>query len=147
MNFAATAFGAGIAASVFVAGLQGATITATEPVAGVTTLAATAMVSTAAADTTRLNAVRLIDLRSGATCKIAASPNLEAGFANAPIGPDCAGSPTLQSVSQWRSSRDGTLEMADSEGRTLMRFMPGDGVLFESIYPSDALVTIVPARG
>ncbi|MEC5322136.1 hypothetical protein [Aurantimonas sp. A3-2-R12] len=147
MNFAATAFGAGIAASVFVAGLQGATVTATEPVAGVATLAATAMVSTAAADTTRLNAVRLIDLRSGATCKIAASPNLEAGFANAPIGPDCAGSPTLQSVSQWRSSRDGTLEMADSEGRTLMRFMPGDGVLFESIYPSDAMVTIVPARG
>ncbi|MCP3056464.1 hypothetical protein [Aurantimonas marianensis] len=147
MNFAVTAFGAGIAASVFVAGLQGAPVTATEPVAGVTTLAATAPVSSAVSDTPRLNAVRVIDLRSGATCKIAARPNLEAGFADAPVGPDCAGSPTLQSVSQWRSSRDGTLEMADSEGRTLMRFMPGDGVLFESIYPSDALVTIVPARG
>ncbi len=147
MNFAATAFGAGIAASVLVSGLQGAPVTATEPVAGVTKLGATVTMSTAVADTPRVNAVRLIDLRSGATCRIAASPNLEAGYANAPVGPDCAGSPTLQSVSQWRSSRDGTLEMADSEGRTLMRFMPGDGVLFESIYPSDALVTIVPARG
>lgn len=147
MNFAATAFAAGIAASVLVAALQGAPVMATGSVPGVTTIAPRATPPVAPADTQRPNAVRLIDLRSGATCKIAASPNLEASFTKAPIGPDCAGSSPLQNVAQWRSSSDGLLEMADAEGRTLMRFMPGDGVLFESIYPSDALVTIVPARG
>ena len=60
--------------------------------------------------------------------------------------PNCNSS-KLSRVSQWRADSDGTLEMADHEGQTVMRFMPGDGVLYESVYPADSLVTIVPARG
>jgi hypothetical protein len=95
----------------------------------------------------RSSAIRLIDLRSGANCKMARPDALPNYYTPAPLGPDCVSSPELRQVSQWRSGDDGALEMADAEGETVLRFMPGDGVLFESIYPSDTMMTIVPARG
>jgi len=63
-----------------------------------------------------------------------------------PMGPDCAASPELARVAYWKTTDDGTLIMADSGGATVLQFIPGDGVLFESVYPSNALITIVPAR-
>ena len=50
-------------------------------------------------------------------------------------------------MTKWRAVDDGSLEMADAQGRTVLRFIPGDGVLYESVYPANAMVTIVPARG
>ncbi|MBB3935664.1 hypothetical protein [Aureimonas phyllosphaerae] len=91
-------------------------------------------------------AVRLIDLRNGATCKIAGPADAAAGFRRAPIGPDCAASPELARVAYWKTTGDGSLIMADGGGETVLEFIPGDGVLYESIYPSNALITIVPAR-
>ncbi|KQT85919.1 hypothetical protein ASG48_04780 [Aurantimonas sp. Leaf443] len=93
------------------------------------------------------DAIRLIDLKSGATCKMARPTHVGTQFSPAPVGPDCTGSADLQRIAQWRNAEDGSLEMADADGRTVYRFIPGDGVLFESVYPNNALVTIVPARG
>ncbi len=162
MNFAAIAIGAGIAGALLVAYLQGPPLPVTADLMNTTVIdptttaaiaparmsSVTAMTNDVAqADTARPDAFRLIDLRSGATCKIANPGALGATFAPAPIGPDCAGSLELSQVTKWRADNDGSLEMADGEGRTVLRFMPGDGVLYESIYPANAMVTIVPARG
>ena len=162
MNFAAIAIGAGIAGALLVAYVQGpplpvsAALTNTTVIDPMTTAAlpparvpgASALASGATqTDGARPDAFRLIDLRSGATCKIASFGALGTTFAPAPIGPDCSGSRELSQVAKWRTDSDGSLEMADAEGRTVLRFMPGDGVLYESIYPANAMVTIVPARG
>ena len=153
MNFAATALGAGIAAALVIAHMQGALTPASGAFTGATVIDArldpmtTASIAPAASDTSRPAAIRLIDLRSGVTCKMATPESAARHFAPAPIGPDCAGSPDLQNVALWRSSSDGSLELADSDGQTILRFMPGDGVLYESIYPSEAMVTIVRSRG
>lgn len=162
MNFAAIAIGAGIAGALLVAYLQGpplpvaAELTNTTVIDPTTTAAiarpktpsaGNAAIGDANATRERPAAFRLIDLRSGATCKITNPGPLDRAFASMLIGPDCAGSRELSQVTKWRSDEDGSLEMADSEGRTVLRFMPGDGVLYESIYPANAMVTIVPARG
>ena len=162
MNFAAIAIGAGIAGALLVAYLQGPPLPVTAALTNTTvidptTTAAIAPVRVPAititaneaepTDDVEPEAFRLIDLRSGATCKIANPGPLSASFAPAPIGPDCAGSAELSQVAKWRTDSDGSLEMANADGRTVLRFMPGDGVLYESIYPANAMVTIVPARG
>ena len=89
--------------------------------------------------------VRLIDLRNGATCKVNASMD-EDGPQRLPIGPACAKSPDLARVAYWETKDDGSLVMTDHKGETVLEFMPGDGVLFESVYPNNALITIVAAR-
>ncbi|MCB8837065.1 hypothetical protein [Aurantimonas sp. VKM B-3413] len=150
MNFSAIVLGSGLAAVMLVAHLHG------EPLPAGDTRASSSMIdpmivgsnkpAQAAAPSGPAKAIRLIDLRSGATCKMANPDNLGDNYRPAPIGPDCAGSPELKSVVQWRSTSDGSLEMADVTGRTVLRFMPGDGVLYESVYPAQTLITIVPAR-
>ncbi len=92
------------------------------------------------------DAVRLIDLRSGASCKTETPPETHELRA-APLGPDCAGSPSLSRIVYWRATPGGSLIMADNSGRRVLEFAPGDGVLFESVYPASELITIVPARG
>ncbi|TFF22910.1 hypothetical protein E3C22_10670 [Jiella endophytica] len=150
MNFTATVLGTAAAALLVIAKLQAAP----EPGRDLgNSFAGTNVVSLDRTTTGSIRetgatpaAVRLIDLRSGASCKVAGSQPAPGGFEPVPLGTDCAASPELSKVSQWRATGDGTLEMADAKGRTVMRFMPGDGVLYESVYPRDALVTIVPAR-
>ena len=150
MNFVATVLGTAVTATVIVSHMQGAPAYTldhfgrSDMVDGMIT---GSTVPAAMPATTPPPAVRLIDLRSGASCRAANPSHLGPAFSPAPLGPSCAGSPDLRNVSQWRATKDGTLEMADSDGRTVIRFMPGDGVLYESIYPKSALVTIVPARG
>ena len=91
-------------------------------------------------------AVRLIDLRTGATCKLA-KPDPEARtFQLMLFGPDCSRSPGMSRAAYWRSTDNGALIIADSGGGTVLEFAPGDGVLYESIYPDNELITIVPAK-
>lgn len=91
------------------------------------------------------NAVRLIDLKAGTSCKAATPPSAE-GFSAAPLGPDCAKSPSLSRIAYWRATAEGSLVMADASGRRVLEFAPGDGVMFESVYPASELITIVPVR-
>jgi len=92
-------------------------------------------------------AMRLIDLRNGANCKVAKPAEDTAGLQPLPLDGDCANSPELSRVAFWQAREDGSLVMADNGGRTVIEFIPGDGVLYESVYPSNALITIVAARG
>ncbi|MEX6505273.1 hypothetical protein [Jiella sp. M17.18] len=151
MNFSAIVLGSGLAAVMLVSHLHG------EPMPIGDTRAAQSMVDPMIVGSTvptpspvsakPAAAIRLIDLRSGVTCKVASPAGLGDSFKPAPIGPDCAASPDMKDVAQWRSTKDGSLEMADAKGKTVLKFMPGDGVLYESIFPSQSLITIVPARG
>lgn len=148
MNFVATAAGAGIAAVVLVANLQGAPLPSETTRAGATLIDPQTTASLAVPNAPQAApAMRMIDLRSGASCRIVKPDDLSDEFRAAPIGPDCKGSPAIGRVVKWRKTSDGTLEMADDRDVTVLRFMPGDGVLYESIYPSEALVTIVSANG
>lgn len=150
MNFSTIVIGAGIAAMAVVSHLQSEPALAFEDTTRATMLdpSITGAVFTASEPTPAKpsEAVRLIDLRSGATCRAARPAPAGHGYEPALLGPQCSTSPELQQVTQWRLEEDGTLNMADGSGQTVLRFMPGDGVLYESVYPAHALVTIVPAR-
>ncbi|WP_102958662.1 hypothetical protein [Mangrovicella endophytica] len=148
MRFDTIAFSVGIAGTLLVSNLQGATILPANDGLAATVLVDPVITNSVQPATTpaEANAIRMIDLRSGTTCK-AAKPDASAKtFRYAPIGADCAGSPELSKIAYWRASDDGTLIMADSSGDTVLRFAPGDGVLYESVYPPTALITIVPAK-
>ncbi|MEN3792604.1 hypothetical protein [Fulvimarina sp. MAC3] len=148
MNFVATAAGAGIAAVVLVANLQGAPLPAETTRAGATLIDPRTTSSVPVPSVQQpASGMRMIDLRSGASCRIVNPDGLSEEFKAAPIGPDCQSSPAIGRVAKWRKMADGTLEMADDREQPVLRFMPGDGVLYESIYPSEALVTIVSANG
>ncbi len=148
MNFVATAAIAGIAAVVLVANLQGAPLPSETTRAGATLIDPKTTASIKVQPTQQPSpAMRMIDLRSGATCRIVKPDDLTEEFIAAPIGPDCQRSPALERVAKWRQTPDGALEMADDSEQTVLRFMPGDGVLYESIYPSEEFVTIVSANG
>ena len=147
MRFAAVALGVGFVGTILASNIQGpnaasaeSLVSAMRPSAEITGSIAPAGAKAPTA------AVRLIDLRNGATCKMAGPAEAAAGFRRMPMGPDCAASPELARVAYWKTTDDGTLIMADSGGATVLQFIPGDGVLFESVYPSNALITIVPAR-
>lgn len=151
MRFAAIALLTGLAGALFAANLQG-TLSASvaeaaarlQPGEGGIDMIETGSLAATGAPA---DAMRLIDLRSGTSCSTdAAAPSGDA-FSTVPLGRDCKTSPYLARIAQWRSTADGSLIMADSEGETVLEFAPGDGVLYESVYPADQLITIVPVRG
>ena len=145
MNFAAVALGVGLVGALFSASLQGTeTASAESLVASMRPSEITGSIGPSPKAPT--NAVRLIDLRNGASCKLAGPAEADEELRRMPIGPACAASPDLSRVAFWRTTQDGSLIMADSRGETVLEFIPGDGVLYESVYPSNALITIVPAR-
>lgn len=155
MRFATIALATGIAAALFAANMQG-TLSST-----VAEAASSAQPDTAsgwdldAIETGSLafetaassNAIRLIDLTSGTSCKADTATPTGDTFSDVPFGRDCKNSPSLARISQWRSTETGSLIMADGDGATVLEFAPGDGVLYESVYPADQLITIVPVRG
>lgn len=148
MNFAAMVLSVGIAGAILAYNMQGPAIAANE------TLVAslrpspeiTGSVQVAAPGALAPPAIRLIDLRSGATCKMA-PPTADDTARRVPFGPECAGTPQLAEVAYWRTTSDGALIMSDRAGQTVLEFMPGDGVMYESVFPANELITIVPARG
>ncbi|MDY8110258.1 hypothetical protein U0C82_14035 [Fulvimarina sp. 2208YS6-2-32] len=149
MNFVATAAGAGIAAVILVANLQGGPLPSETTRAGATLIdpMTTAAVAPVTQTPKTSPTIRMIDLRSGATCRIPDLGGATAQYTIAPLGPDCQTSPALAQIVKWRQTAEGTLEMADEHSKTILRFMPGDGVLYESFYPAEALITIVSANG
>lgn len=145
MKFVAIATAVGVAGTLLASNLQGAVSVPGEG------LPAAALTESEAAEglegTKASGAVRLIDLKAGTTCKVARpSPETET-FSAVRFAPDCTKSPGLARIAYWRSTADGSLILADNGGGTVLRFAPGDGVLYESVYPRNALITIVPARG
>lgn len=147
MKFAVIVLLAGLLGTLGAAYLQGPAITAPEGVLGGVPVADEITGSVEANNGAPSAAIRLIDLRNGATCRIAEPAVSQTEFRRMPVGPDCASSPDLARVALWRQTPEGALVMADARGRTVLEFAPGDGVLFESVYPKNALITIVPARG
>ena len=147
MRFAAIAMAVGVAGLFLASNLQGAAMSGS--VRPATLLSEEELVTGSIAPRARQEApeaVRLIDLRTGATCKVAKPDPAARTFQLVPLGPDCARSPGMSRVAYWRSTEEGSLIMADSGGGTVLEFAPGDGVLYESIFPENELITIVPAK-
>ena len=146
MRFAPVALVVGFAGTIMASYLQGPAVASTDSLVATMSpspeITASIPTETAAP---QAETVRLIDLRNGATCKVNASMD-EDGPQRLPIGPACAKSPDLARVAYWETKDDGSLVMTDHQGETVLEFMPGDGVLFESVYPNNALITIVAAR-
>lgn len=147
MNFPAVVLSAGIAGAVLAYNLQGPAIAANDTLVAAMRPSLEITGAIAPALETPMTAVRLIDLRSGATCKMVRPDPEDTTLKRAPIGPDCAGSPLISNVAYWRSTEDGALIMADRTGETVLEFAPGDGALYESVFPASEIITIVPARG
>lgn len=148
MNFAAMVVSAGVAGALLAYNLQGPAIAAGDSL--------TAAMRPSLEITGSLqpelrpaptSAMRMIDLRSGKSCKLARPDTADSGLKRAPIGPECAGSPYLDQIAFWRTTEDGALIMADRQGQTVLEFAPGDGALYESVFPANEIITIVPARG
>ena len=150
MRFAAIVLTAGFVGTFFAANVQGTSLSGSAGVADLSVLSSdeidTSTTGSTAADGQQAEALRLIDLRTGQTCKTDLTRPATGAFTDAPLGEACRRSPSLSRVAYWRESPDGTLIMADQSGDTVLTFMPGDGVLYESIFPADVLITIVPAR-
>jgi hypothetical protein len=146
MKFAVITLGVGLAGSLLAANLQGApAISAGVPATVIVDPTVTGAIEPEAGHPRETAAVRLIDLKSGASCRTEAPP-ADGALAAASLGAGCAKSPSLSRIAFWRSEPDGSLTMADSGGRKVLEFAPGDGVMFESVYPANELITIVPAR-
>ncbi len=146
MRFAPVALVVGFAGTIMASYLQGPAVASTDSLVAAMSPSPEITASIAAeAAAPQAETVRLIDLRNGATCKVNASMD-EDGPQRLPIGPACAKSPDLARVAYWETKDDGSLVMTDHKGETVLEFMPGDGVLFESVYPNNALITIVAAR-
>ncbi len=147
MKFATIAMGVGLAGAFLASSLQGPVKMSTDDLATTVvdgTITTGAIAPRPAADSA--GAMRLIDLKTGATCKVSKPDPAARDFHPVPFGPDCIRSPGLSKVALWRSTDDGALIMADSGGGTVLEFAPGDGVLYESVYPTNQLITIVPAK-
>ncbi|WP_152048025.1 hypothetical protein [Aureimonas psammosilenae] len=150
MKFAAITIGVGIVGVLLASSLQGrATIAGTgvnsEMVVIDPEITGSVAPLQAAGDKNPNGAVRLIDLKTGASCKTVMPPE-DGAMSSAPLGPDCAKSPSLARIAYWGSTPSGTLVMADAGGHKVLEFAPGDGVMFESVYPPNELITIVPAK-
>lgn len=146
MRFAPVALVVGFAGTIMASYLQGPAVASTDSLVAAMSPSPEITASIAAETVApQAETVRLIDLRNGATCKVNASMD-EDGPQRLPIGPACAKSPDLARVAYWETKDDGSLVMTDHKGETVLEFMPGDGVLFESVYPNNALITIVAAR-
>ena len=91
-------------------------------------------------------AIRLIDLKSGATCKMSRPAGSGQDFAPVPLGPECAKLPGLARAAYWRLDADGGLIVADAGGDTVLTFAPRADIFFFSVLPATELITIVPAK-
>ncbi len=148
MNFAAMVLSAGVAGALLAYNLQGDAIAAGDGFAA--SMRPSAEITGSLMPDARsmpTAAMRVIDLRSGKSCKVVRPDPSDTSLKRAPIGPECAGSPHLGRVAYWRSTEDGALIMADRRGETVLEFAPGDGALYESVFPAGEVITIVPARG
>ncbi len=146
MRFAPVALVVGFAGTILASYLQGPAVASTDSLVAAMS-PSPEITASIASDTTpeQRETVRLIDLRNGASCKVNAAIDID-GPHRMPMGPACAKSPDLARVAYWETKHDGTLVMTDHQGETVLEFMPGDGVLYESVYPNNALITIVAAR-
>lgn len=148
MNFAAMVLSAGVAGALLAYNLQGDAIAAGDSLAA-SMRPSPEITGSLLPDARSMPtaAMRVIDLRSGKSCKVARPDPSDTSLKRAPIGPECATSPHLGRVAYWRTTEDGALIMADRRGQTVLEFAPADGALYESVFPANEVMTIVPARG
>jgi hypothetical protein len=146
MNYAVMVLSIGLAGVIAVSNMQGSTVAAHESLLATLSPSDEITHSVPAATGEDKSALRFIDLRNGTTCKVAAPAHANGDWGRIPMGPGCLASADLAKASWWRKGVNGTLVMADEQGRTVLEFSPGDGVLYESVYPASALITVVPAK-
>lgn len=53
--------------------------------------------------------------------------------------------PGLSRVRSWVNNGDGTIDLADAQGEAIVTVVDGDGLAYEAVEPSEALLTLVVA--
>jgi len=54
--------------------------------------------------------------------------------------------PGLSQARTWINNGDGTIDLADAQGEAILTVVDGDGLAYEAVEPSEAMVTLVVAE-
>ncbi|SDO76439.1 hypothetical protein SAMN05428967_0009 [Phyllobacterium sp. YR620] len=78
-----------------------------------------------------------------AKCKAFPAENGLPGHNALTIEQGCAGLyPPLAQARSWHNNEDGTIDLADDTGRTIVAFSPGDGLAYISIEPRSVVLSM-----
>lgn len=79
----------------------------------------------------------------GTTCKAYPAENGVPGHNALTVDSNCAGLyPPLANAKTWNNNEDGTIDLADERGRTIVQFSPGDGVAYISVEPRSVILSM-----
>jgi hypothetical protein len=79
----------------------------------------------------------------GTKCKAFPAENGLHGHNALTIEKSCAELyPPLAQAKTWRNNEDGTIDLADDMGRTIVEFSPGDGLAYISIEPRSIILSM-----
>ncbi len=79
----------------------------------------------------------------GAKCKAYPAENGTPGHNALGIDQSCAGLyPPLANARTWHNNEDGTIDLADDLGRTIVEFSPGDGLDYISVEPRSVILSM-----
>lgn len=79
----------------------------------------------------------------GAKCKAFPAENGMPGHNALTIDSSCASLyPPLVNARTWHNNGDGTIDLADNLGRTIVEFSPGDGLAYISVEPRSVILSM-----
>jgi hypothetical protein len=79
----------------------------------------------------------------GTKCKAFPAENGVPGHNALTIDSSCAGLyPPLANARIWHNNGDGTIDLADNSGRTIVEFSPGDGLAYISVEPRSVILSM-----
>jgi hypothetical protein len=79
----------------------------------------------------------------GANCKAFPAENGMPGHNSLSVDSSCASLyPPLANASTWHNNEDGTIDLADNLGRTIVEFSPGDGPDYISVEPRSVILSM-----
>ena len=79
----------------------------------------------------------------GQKCKVYPAENGIPGHNGLTVDGRCAGLyPPLAHATTWHNNEDGTIDLADDRGRTIVQFSPGDGLAYISVEPRSVILSM-----
>ena len=79
----------------------------------------------------------------GASCKAFPLENGTPGHNALTIDNSCGNLyPPLANARTWHNNEDGTIDLADNLGRTIVEFSPGDGLAYVSVEPRSVILSM-----
>lgn len=87
------------------------------------------------------------NVAAGAACLAERGANVSNRSARFTVDADCeAVWPGLSQARTWINNGDGTIDLADAQGEAILTVVDGDGLAYEAVEPSEAMVTLMVAE-